>query len=80
LGGAIENYFMDEKNRQEAPKDIHLDTPSEANREKHINFREAEETTNDSTDSDAIDEFAKERKEEWDRGIEQGKKAREENG
>ena len=66
---------MREDKRQESNKDIHLDIPSEANREKHINFRDAEEKNNENKDDDTIDEFAKERRKEWEQGLSDGKDA-----
>jgi hypothetical protein len=63
-------------------QDKRLDTPSEANREKHINFLEAEERTGSNSDDDKrfghTDEDQK-RKEEWQRGLAEGEKARNEN-
>lgn len=57
-------------------KDKHLDIPSEANREKHINFLEAEEetTSNNSRRDDSSDD--NERRKEWQRGLAEGEKAR----
>ena len=66
--------FMQDKN------DKRLDIPSEANREKHINFLEAEErtTTEKSSDNDRFghtDDDEK-RKEAWQNGLADGEKAR----
>lgn len=59
--------------------DKRLDTPAEANREKHINFMDAEEKTsfqnsseNDRFGSNREDE---ERRMEWQQGLEEGRKA-----
>jgi len=55
-------------------KDRHLDIPSEANRDKHINFREAEDTSDES--STHKDKETEERQRQWREGIEAGKEAR----
>ena len=59
--------------------DKRLDIPSEANREKHINFMEAEERTGNNTSDDDrfghTDDDAK-RREEWQKGLEEGEKIR----
>jgi len=60
--------------------DKHLDVPSEANREKHINFLEAEERTSGEQSSDKdrsgrSDDDNKQR-EEWQKGLEEGEKLR----
>ena len=65
--------------RENTPTDPRLDIPAEANREKHINFLEVEEESANRTGNDNIDDFANERRKEWERGIAEGKKAREEN-
>lgn len=63
-------------------QDKRLDIPLEANREKHINFMEAEERTGSNTGDDErfghTDDDQK-RKEEWQRGLVEGEKARNEN-
>ncbi|HZI01098.1 MAG TPA: hypothetical protein VEX63_08105 [Flavisolibacter sp.] len=64
------------RNHQEA-QDIRLDTPGEANREKHINFLEEEENNSQRSGSDVVDDFAAERRRQWEEGIAEGKKARE---
>lgn len=61
----------------------HFDIPSEANREKHINFRDAEEKTAAENISDdkrfgASDED-KERRRQWEEGLEEGRKAANQN-
>ena len=61
-------------------KDKRLDIPSEANREKHINFLEAEERTSNDHKSDN-DRFGhtdddEQRREDWQKGLEEGEKAR----
>lgn len=62
--------------------DKRLDIPSEANREKHINFLEAEEKISAGNDSDD-ERFGhtgddEKRKEKWQRGITEGEKAKNE--
>lgn len=68
---------MKENNENELPrdKDRHLDIPSEANRDKHINFLDAEDTSGDD-DSGRKDKETEERQRQWKEGIEAGKKAR----
>lgn len=65
--------------KKNTPVDPHLDTPSEANREKHINFLEVEEDSANRSNNDQVDDFASERKKEWERGIAEGKEARDRN-
>ena len=63
-------------------KDQHLNIPSESNREKHINFLEAEERTGSSTGDDnrfGHSDDDQKRREEWQRGLEEGENARKEN-
>lgn len=61
--------------KKNTPIDPHLDTPAEANREKHINFLEIEEGVNRSQ-NDLVDDFASERRKEWEKGIAEGKEER----
>ena len=68
---------MDDKN------DPRLDIPAEANREKHLNFMEAEERTVSDNVSDS-DRFGstkedEERRRQWQEGLEEGRKAAEQN-
>jgi len=56
-------------------KDPNLDLPSEANSTKHINFLDVEDTNNDTGGNRKDDETA-ERQKQWQQGIEEGKKAR----
>lgn len=60
--------------------DKHLDIPSEANREKHINFLEAEERTSSEQSSDkdrsAHSDDDNKRREEWQKGLEESEKLR----
>jgi len=61
-------------------RDRHLDIPAEANRDKHINFRELEDNDSENTDNPQEtrmdNEKIQKRKEEWEKGIEEGKKQR----
>lgn len=61
---------MDQKDNA-VDKEGRLDTPSESNREKHINFMEVEEESakyNNTTDR----QLTEQRKEEWEKGLEEG--------
>jgi hypothetical protein len=62
--------------------DKRLDIPSEANREKHINFMEAEEraSSGNTSDDDMFGHTAddEKRREEWQRGLAEGEKAKNE--
>lgn len=66
------------ENEKRDQQDSHLNTPSEANREKHIHFIVVEEENsrqivgNRNTD--------KERQEEWNQGIEEGRKENQNSG
>ena len=60
-----------------------LDIPSEANREKHINFMDAEERTTAENISDE-DRFGsskedEERRRQWQEGLDEGRKSAEQN-
>ena len=57
--------------------DPNLDTPSEANRQKHINFLDVEENIEQEQNRKENDDFSKERQKQWKEGIAQGKEARE---
>lgn len=68
----------------EQKPDKRLDAPAEANREKHINFLEAEEQAYNESDAGndrtgKTDEDRR-RQEEWQKGLREGKEAREANG
>lgn len=69
---------MVEKHGDQLPqdKDRHLDIPSEANRDKHINFRDAEDASGETDAGKRKDEATEERQRQWREGIEEGKKAR----
>jgi len=62
------------KRREEIPqdKDRHLDIPSEANQDKHINF--LEQDANDTPAEMDIDDETRRRQQEWHEGLEEGKK------
>jgi len=55
--------------KEKSPVDSHLDTPSEANREKHINFREVEE---ESSENFAINKITSDHQKQWQREIREG--------
>ena len=61
------------KENEQVRIDPHLDTPSEANREKHINFPEAEEEGSEQT---AGSSNTSDRQKEWKQGIEEGREAK----
>lgn len=61
--------MKDDKQQQDAPKDVALDVPAEANTEKHINFLEEE----DSPDEDTV---LTERQKAWKDGLKEGEQAR----
>lgn len=68
------------KQREEKEQlDNHLDIPSEANRDKHINFLDAEDNSDDRS-SGSRDSFAEERKKQWQDGLAEGEKLRREGG
>ena len=62
---------MSDKNQSGA--DRHLDTPSESNREQHINFPEVEE---DRTGSFVNDKNSTERQKQRERGLKDGEDTR----
>ncbi len=57
-------------------KDKHLDIPSEANQDKHINFRELEDDGSGGAGNGRRDEVDEARQQQWREGIEAGKRAR----
>ncbi|HEY0066222.1 MAG TPA: hypothetical protein VGB46_02630 [Flavisolibacter sp.] len=65
---------MKDRNEQQKPQDVdpHLDIPSEANREKHINFLD-EEDNNNNRGSQEHDRFVEERRKEWQKGLSAGR-------
>ncbi len=64
-------------------KDPRLDIPAEANREKHINFMDAEERTSTENISDdnrfGSTKEDEERRKQWQQGLEEGRKAAQNN-
>ena len=56
--------------------DPNLDTPSEANRQKHINFLDAEGDIEQEQNRKENDDFSRERQKQWKEGIAQGKETR----
>jgi hypothetical protein len=62
------------KNEQERT-DRHLDTPSESNQEKHVNFLQVEEES--SHQIAGGNNRASDRQKQWKQGIEEGEQARE---
>jgi hypothetical protein len=56
--------------------DPNLATPSEANRQKHINFLDVENDIEQEQNRRENDEFGKERQKQWKKGIAEGKEAR----
>lgn len=61
--------------RKAQDTDPRLDTPSEANREKHINFREVEEESSGTLGFN--NNASKDREKEWQEGLEEGRRAKE---
>lgn len=57
------------KEKEERQTDPHLDAPSEANREKHINFREVEE---ESAGNFEVDKSTSDRQKQWRQEIKEG--------
>lgn len=67
-----------DKNRLPQDKDRHLDVPQEANRDKHINFLDIEDTGDQNRNKK--DEETEARQKQWKEGLEEGKRARGERG
>lgn len=65
---------MKDRNEQRKPQDMDrsLDIPSEAGREKHINFLD-EEDNNNSRGGQERDSFVEERRKEWQKGLSEGR-------
>jgi hypothetical protein len=63
------------KENEKARPDRHLDTPSESNREKHINFPEIEEESSEQISIGS--NRASERQKEWRKEIQEGEQAKE---
>lgn len=61
--------------KQQQPKDPHLDAPSVANEDKHINFlAEEKKARKVAGEIDLQNQEDDQRKKEWQKGIEEGKK------
>lgn len=65
------------KRKTGRPKDSALDTPSEANTGKHINFLEQEEKALDAPEDKKSNPEDEQRKKKWKEGIEAGKRKKE---
>lgn len=65
------------KKEKQPNVDPHIDAPSEANREKHINFREVEE---ESAGNFSIDKTTSERQKQWRKEIEEGEEEKRKSG
>jgi hypothetical protein len=65
------------KENEQGQANHHLDASSEANREKHINFREAEE---ENSGSFLVDKNLTERQKQWKPGIKEGEQERQNRG
>ncbi|MGN6436898.1 MAG: hypothetical protein ACTHMM_10210 [Agriterribacter sp.] len=65
------------KKDRQVPKDPHLDAPSVANQDKHINFLEEEEKADQSAIRiDLQNEQDEKRKQQWKEGLEAGERER----
>lgn len=63
-----------DENRLPQDKDRHLDVPQEANRDKHINFLDIEDTGDQNRNKK--DKETEARQKHWKEGIEEGKRSR----
>jgi hypothetical protein len=65
---------MKDRNEQQKTQDVdrNLDIPSDASREKHINFLD-EEDDNNNRGSQDDDRFVEERRKEWQKGLAEGR-------
>jgi hypothetical protein len=68
LGLLISKLVMKEN---ESGPDKHLDTPSESNREKHINFPEVEQ---ESSENFTINKDTSDRQKQWQQEIQEGER------
>ena len=66
-----------EENILPQDKDRHLDIPAEARRDNNINFLEMEDSDNGNSNSNKRDDETKERQKQWKEGLEEGRKASE---
>lgn len=65
------------KKDRQVPKDPHLDAPSVANQDKHINFLEEEEKADQSAIRiDLQNEQDEKRKQQWKEGLGAGERER----
>jgi hypothetical protein len=64
------------KERKEKKIDPSLDTPSEANRQKHINFLDVENDVEQEQNRRENDELSEERQKQWKEGIAEVKESR----
>ena len=71
--------FMEKRTNEPLPepKDPSLDVPAEANTEKHIDFLDIEDPVNEGNSGDRQDQQTKERQKEWREGLEEGRRAKE---
>jgi hypothetical protein len=67
---------MKKRKEEQNRIDPNLDIPSEANRNKHINFSEVEEESANTAGRNK-DDFSEERRRQWEKGLKEGKEARE---
>lgn len=65
---------MDEK-KQEQPPDRGLDIPSEASRDKHVNFL----ADDDGSNVNKAGREDKDRRKQWEDGLKEGREARDQN-
>jgi hypothetical protein len=63
-------------NQRPQQTDRHLKAPSEANRDKHINFIKEEEESERLVNYKEEDKFSEKRQEQWQQGIEEGERAK----
>jgi hypothetical protein len=61
----------------ESRPDHHLDTPSESNREKHINFPEVEQ---ESSENFTINKGTSDRQKQWQKEIQEGEREKSRSG
>lgn len=61
------------KKQDKKTQDLHLDIPSEANRERHINFPELEEESARNIVFRKKDKQTKDRQKQWKEGLQAGK-------
>jgi hypothetical protein len=69
--GGGKRKTMKERAGQEPAKDPSLDVPSEANRGKHANFREAEDKDR-AASKVPVGDTERQRRDQWERGFREG--------